>query len=221
MANRDWNDDIRYKKAAKLSVCHALGVPKSMLAEKFSIQDAEDETKQQRVRRLALQMKKDGMKPLPSVVALVLEETPKRPRSLSPLTDSTHSGKNSLSTGKKSKSSSTASTASLTATPKKLEGVLAGVKMIRKTAKQAQQHILNEKIKEENNTAAFKEATTLYFQESSKPKTEKRSARIITEAINTKYGTNLSNRTVLDYVSKGWIGVFPKKRGPNAGRHGK
>ena len=57
MVKNLWKTDKRYEKAAKTFFANPnLSVTKSMLAEKFSEDEAEDETKQMRVRRLADRM---------------------------------------------------------------------------------------------------------------------------------------------------------------------
>ena len=59
MVKKLWKSDKRYEKAAKTALENPnLSVPKSMLAEKFSEDEAEDETKQMRVRWLVSSMRK-------------------------------------------------------------------------------------------------------------------------------------------------------------------
>ncbi len=62
----------------------------------------------------------------------------------------------------------------------------------------------------------MKEATLLYVAERQKGKKHKGAAKIA-EAVNSVYGTSISGRTVMPYVTNGMMEESLLKMGPNGG----
>ena len=215
-----------------------------MLAEKFSEDEAEDETKQQRVRRLAaslasksvttdtdttksattktatsvnLERRTPRTKPS-SVVTVDRETAAARLSFLSPLTPATRAGKRSSSASEWDTEPTSNSDSNEDATPSKKARVAAAeVELLtyRKTSNQKQKSRTNICRIWENEKQAFKVATATYNHE--KRKKNGRSAQQVVDRINSQRNSNLNKRTIQHHVKLGNIGVSPTKRGPNPG----
>ena len=150
----------RVLAAAKLLVeAPILSVPKAMLAEGFTKDEVSDRVAQMQVRRCFQDLKASSAGPPPEVFHQKLP--------VSPLSTSVSSrsslARSSLSTSVGTVS--TAATASATATAS-----APGVKIIRKTIGQAQQHRVNRRKEKKKQSTAFKQATVLYDTEKKKKK---------------------------------------------------
>ena len=212
MSKKPPPDDKRFKLAAELLLqLPSLKVPKAMRAEGFTDIEAQDRGLQMRVRRVLEKKKKQMI--VPSQVSRTVDGVLVG----SPISDSTPAA-----TSNQSSSSSTGlltaisnSTGTTTNTKKKRNKLPAGVKRIRSTAGQAQQKRINKKKINDNEKAAHKKATTLYFDE--KKKEKGMSAQQVCDSVNDKFGSSLSTQSIYRYVNDGKMGESPMKRGPDGG----
>ena len=147
-------------------------VEQVMRAHWFTDEEAKDKTLQQRVRRLAHEMKQQ--KPPPEVVC-------EAGSALSPLTGPSKD----LATD-----SDSAKASRLSAKEK-----AAGVKEICRTASQAQQKKVNDKKLREVDELALKEATKMCTEEKQKEKDGK-SAKEVCKILNNEHGTSIAAATV-------------------------
>ena len=192
--------DWRVAKACRILIdAPYLKVPNAMRAANFSSSEANDQTLQMRVRRHLKKVKELEGEDLevPATVSVIIPSDPSyKCSSISLL------------------SSSTATTAmtTTTASPKESPSTPVHVKKIRMSAKQAQQHRVNEKFYREKRKEAMKRATSLYENERAKGKGGL-SALEVSKKIASQFDVNLSPRTIQHYVSKGLAGQSPVKRG--------
>ena len=182
--------DKRVRKAAQmLADAPNLKVPEAMRAAKYTLDQSKSRALQMQVRRY---YKKNFASTIPTAVSppasSILE-------AISPLSASATSS----SAGSSSKSA------------RRIGHNVAGVKDIRKTAKQSQQRRLNSKKVNDNEKRAHKKATLIYDRE--RKKKGGMGAPAVVKAVNQEMGANLSARTIRRYVQEGKAGESPMKRG--------
>ena len=82
-------------------------------------------------------------------------------------------------------------------------------KISRKTSKQVVKENEVKSIEKQNENEAFQMALSRWERENQKPKYHRTTGAKIVKQINVQMGTNICERTVRKYSSKGLIGVLP------------
>ncbi len=192
--------DPRERKAAsKLARApNVLSTSEAMLAAKFSNDEANNRTLQQRVWRLSKTIQTTNTNNNTSQVPSVVNDG-NQSTTISDITDV-------------SNPSSTTTSASISK-PK--------VKRLRRTATQTQQHRSNSSAVQKHLNNPTKHATKWYAAEKKKKKQGKKvlSAEEVCKHVNKIYETNIHHKKIGNLVNKGFIGVTPPKLGTKGQIH--